>query len=248
MKEFFASIFAEEKEPETIDPTVSIMLSPNTTSYEVGFTCTPKYKITFEPGSYTYGPETGVSATYVVTDTEGHNSTNLIDTFDSFVVTDETAYRISAVTTHTDGSIPVTNLGKLYNAGQIKGATLDTVYTSYVKGYRNCFYGTLPEKDELTSDIIRGLTKTNRAVTTGSTLTISIPVGAKRIVLAYPSTIADLTSVKDVNGINAEIVTSFECITLDVEGADGYDAIEYKVYILDYANGADETNTYKVTI
>lgn len=248
MKEFFATLFAEERDPETTQPTVSIALSPNITSYEVGSICTPKYKVAFEPGSYTFGPETEVVASVVVTDTNANSSTNMIDTFAAFTVEDDTEYRISAVTTHGDGTIPVTNLGNFYEDGQIKSGTLDIVHTSYVRGYRNCFYGTLPEKEELTSDIIRGLSKTNQAVTTGTAITISIPVGAKRIVLAYPSSVADLTSVKDVNGINAEIVSSFECITLEVEGANDYDAIEYKVYILDYANGADEANIYKVTI
>ena len=248
MKQFFTSLFAEEKEPETTQPSVSIALSPNTTSYEVGSTCTPKYKVTFEPGSYTFGPETEVRASVVVTDTDSNSSTQMTDTFTAFTVKDDTNYRISAVTTHGDGTIPVTNLGNFYEEGQIKSATLETVYTSYIKGYRNCFYGTLSEKEDLTSDIIRGLSKTNKAVTTGTAITIPIPVGAKRVILAYPSAIADLTSVKDVNGINAEIVSSFECILLEVEGANDYDAIEYKVYVLDYANGADEANTYKVTI
>ena len=79
-------------------------------------------------------------------------------------------------------------------------------------------------------------------------MSISIPVGAMRIVFAYPSTVRDVSSVKDVNGMNAEIATSFVQSTLQVKGNNDYDAIDYKVYVLDYAEGATETNTYKVTI
>lgn len=33
-----------------------------------------------------------------------------------------------------------------------------------------------------------------------------------------------------------------------VEGAESYTAVDYKVYICDYANAATAANTYKVTI
>lgn len=248
LKQFFASIFAEEKDPEVTAPSVSIALSPNTTSYEVGSTCSPKYKITFDAGTYTYGPETGVTATYAVEDTNNNTSTEMIDTFPEITITDNTQYRIGVIATHSDGEIPLTNIGNECADKQILGDSLDKVYTSYIKGYRNGFYGTLSNKNELTSDIIRSLSKTGKAVTANSTMSISIPVGAMRIVFAYPSTIRDVSSVKDVNGMNAEIATSFVQSTLQVKGNNDYDAIDYKVYVLDYAEGATETNTYKVTI
>ena len=36
--------------------------------------------------------------------------------------------------------------------------------------------------------------------------------------------------------------------SVQVEGAEGYTAVDYKVYICDYANAATAANTYKVTI
>ena len=35
---------------------------------------------------------------------------------------------------------------------------------------------------------------------------------------------------------------------LGTEGANGYQAIDYKVYVMDMANANDTANTYKVTI
>ena len=76
---------------------------------------------------------------------------------------------------------------------------------------------------------------------------MEIPVGAKCAIIAYPATLTDLDSVKDDNGLSAEIVSSFKKSTLDVEGANDYDAISYKVYRFDFgANGT--LNKFIVTI
>ena len=68
------------------------------------------------------------------------------------------------------------------------------------------------------------------------------------MVIAYPATLRDVTSIADVNGMNAEIKTSFTKTTVAVEGANGAAAIDYKVYTLDFANANDAANTYAVTI
>lgn len=65
---------------------------------------------------------------------------------------------------------------------------------------------------------------------------------------AYPATLRDVSSVQDVNGMNAEVKTAFTKTVVSVEGANGYQAIDYKVYVFDMANANDTANTYKVTI
>lgn len=82
----------------------------------------------------------------------------------------------------------------------------------------------------------------------GNTFTITIPTGALRVMFAYPATLRDVTSVQDVNGMNAEIKSAFTLHNIEVEGASGYTAIGYKVYVMDLANANDTANTYKVTI
>jgi hypothetical protein len=69
-----------------------------------------------------------------------------------------------------------------------------------------------------------------------------------RIVIAYPATLRDITSILDVNGMNAEILPSFTKSTLQVEGAEGYSAIDYKIYTLEYAKPNDKINTYNIQI
>ena len=90
--------------------------------------------------------------------------------------------------------------------------------------------------------------KTSSAPAAGTKWDLAIPVGAQRIIFAYPATIRDVSSVLDVNGMNAEIKTAFTKYTVDVEGANGYTAISYKVYVMDRATAADAANTYTITL
>jgi hypothetical protein len=118
----------------------------------------------------------------------------------------------------------------------------------WLRTYRNCFYGTLTDKSDLTSDLIRSLTKTNAAIKAGSTLKLNIPVGAMRIVLAYDSDIRDVSSIKDDNVSNLEIVGSFKKQEIEVAGVNGYSPKIYKVFILDYAIPTTKANIYNITI
>ena len=248
LREFFAGLFAAEA-----DPTVSTKVSASMTlqsakSVEAGTSYTPSYSITFNKGKYSYGPDTGITATYAVTDTNGGSKTDASGKFDAFTVEDDTAYKISATVSYTQGAIPVSNLGNPVESKRIPAGTI-SLNSDVVKGYRNAFYGTLTEKGELTSDIIRGLTATNADVAAGSVMTVNVPVGAMRVVIAYEATLQDLTSVLDKNDSNANIVSGFgEPRTIAVEGANKHNPINYKVYVMDFANPYDAANTFTATI
>ena len=71
-----------------------------------------------------------------------------------------------------------------------------------------------------------------------------------RILFAYPQETENDTpfSVKDVNGLNAEIASSFTKMIVNVEGANGYTAIPYNVFINDRAEAATVANTFDVTV
>ena len=249
LKQVFDTIFVQEKNPTITQPSVSIS-APNNKAYEVGTQVTPTYTATLNPGSYQYGPATGITATsWNVTDTDSHQSTSNAGQFDAFTVTDSTNYRITATANYDAGAVPVTNVGNQYLSGQIAAGS-KTGNSGYITGYRCGFYGTTTTKDAvITSDIIRSLAgKTTAAPAAGNVWSINIPVGVQRVIFAYPATIRDVSSVIDVNGMNAEIKTAFTQSTVDVEGANAYEAISYKVYVLDYANATDAANTYTVTL
>lgn len=248
LKQVWDSIFVKEQNPKITQPSVQITFA-QAKDYEVGSVVSPAYSAKLSAGSYSYGPATGVKATaWEVTDTEGNSADTASGSFPDLTVEDETSYKITAKASYEEGTIPLTNTGNEYADGQIKAGSKSAT-SGAVTGYRNSFYGTLEAKDEVTSDIIRGLAgKSDAALFNDSSFDVEIPVGALRVVIAYPATLRDVSSIKDVNGMSAEISSSFTPQTVQVEGANGFAAIDYKVYTLDFANPNDTANTFTVTI
>lgn len=247
LNEFFEK-FIDETPPNTIQPSVSLTFS-QAKGYEVGTKVTPSYSASFNKGSYTYDDDTGVSVSaWSVKDTNNKILTTATGSFPELTVSDGINYKITATATHSAGIVPKTNTGNPYADGQIK-AGAKSATSGALTGYRNTFYGTLTAKTDPTSSIIRGLaTKSGKALANGNSFTLNVPVGSLRVIFAYPETLRDVTSVKDVNGMNAEISSSFVKITVPVEGANGYTAIIYKVYILDFAEANGTANKFTVTI
>lgn len=246
--EDFFNVFIDEKAPAVTQPSVQLTF-PQAKAYEVGTSVTPTYSAKLSPGSYSYGPATGVIASaWEITDTEGSTLDTASGSFPALTVADDTSYKITATASYESGAVPVTNLGKAYAAGQIKAGSKRSTSLA-ITGYRRSFYGTMAEKDEITSDIIRGLAGVSGgALSNGSSFEIPVPVGAMRVIIAYPATLRDISSVNDENGMSAEISSSFMPQTVSVEGANGYMATDYKVYTLDFAYANDVENTYRVTI
>lgn len=249
--EVLLNAFATDSNPSITQPSVNIS-SSNFKAYEVGTNVTPAYTATLNPGSYQYGPATGITATsWNVVDNaaEPNTLTTASGSFPQMQVVDGTSYSITATASYGTGTVPNTALGQEYADGQIKAGSKSATKGT-ISGYRNGFYGTTTSQSSGTfeSNDIRALTATNKAVTAGTVWNISIPVGARSVIFAYPATIRDATSVLDANGLNAEIKTAFTKIQVQVAGANGYNPIEYKVYYTNYANANDTQNTYKVTI
>lgn len=248
-------IFEKELLPAIIQPSVSLTFS-QAKAYEAGEYVTPNYAATFNSGSYefgtltTTGTGTGVIITsWEITDTAGNSKDTDSGSFDEIQVEDGMSYKITAKANYGDGLVPITSFKNEYAAGQIKAGSKSAT-SSAITAYRNSFYGTLAEKSDITSAIVRGLAqKSGKTLANGNSFDVTIPVGAVRIIIAYPADLRDLTSIKDVNGLNAEILSGFTKLpNVLIEGANGYNSIEYKIYIMDYANANDTKNTYKVTI
>lgn len=248
LKQVFETIFVKEKNPTVTQPSVSVSLS-GAGAKEVGTKVTPSYNATFNKGSYEYGPDTGLAATWAVKDSRNEEGTAAAGSFSELEVGDNTNYTVTAIATYGAGATPLTNIGNPYAAGAIVAGSKNGT-SSAITGYRNSFYGTLTEMPEaLSSATIRGLSgKANAKWSNGKTFTISIPVGAKAVIFAYPATLRDVTSVKDVNGLSAEVKSAFVKSTLSVEGANAYAGADYKVYVSEFAEAVQKANTYNVTI
>lgn len=246
LKQVWDSIFVKESYPTVVYP--SLKMEATEGSYEVGTEIIPAYDITFDVGSYSYGPETNVlPISGEVADSRGEKCYTYLGNFPSLLIEDDTEYTITAIANYSEGAIPLTNLGNEYPEGMISAGFTDQI-SSPIKGYRNSFYGTVSQKKGITSDIIRSLSPSNRALKNGSAFDIPIPIGAVRVIVAYPAKLRDITSIQDNNGMGAEISGSFFKQTVEVAGWDGYHPIEYKVYSLDFANPNDQENTFSVLI
>lgn len=242
--------FSQDKNPTVTQPSVSAT-SSTAKAYEVGTKVIPAYAGTFNSGKYEYKPaDTGVRTTSwnVTNNVTSEVKSTQNGTFDEYVVPDGAGYKITVSCSYSDGEIPLTALDQPYPGGQIKGGTKSAT-TGTITGYRNTFYGTIASKSNVTSAVVRALAqKSNRSFSNGTTFSVTIPVGALRVIFAYPATLREVTSVKDVNGLNADITSAFTQSSVDVEGVGAYLAIPYRVYTLDFANPNDVKNTYTVTI
>lgn len=253
LQKFLVGMLSQDSNPTTTQPSASITLS-NAGAKEVGTEFTPNYSANLNVGAYSNTAEgaqpTNVTATaWHVTDTNSNEAETQTGSFAAFTVEDNTNYRCSVSVDHTDGAVPKTFLGEEYPAGQIKAGT-KTANSSSVTGYRNGFYGALIAKDgTVNNDLVRGLaTKTNKKVAKGQKYTINVPAGTLRIVLAYDATIGEVSSITSAEELGSEIKDSFIKQNVDVEGANGYTAIPYNVYVKDLAGAQENTTTYTVTI
>lgn len=244
--EALMEIFSKRLQPTPTQPSCSITLT-GAGAKEVGTSFTPSYTTSFNPGSYTYGPATGVTvSTYSVSDGTNTAST-ATGSFAAFTVEDATNYKLTLSVTHTEGVVANDNLGSPSSPEVKIAAGSKSATSSAVTGYRNMFFGTMTTKPaDITSADIRALA-TKQPKGNVNDKSIAIPTGALRVIFAVPSD-KQITSIKDVNGLNAQILSSFTTKKVQVEGANSFTAIEYTVYYMDYASANDTANSYLVTV
>ena len=252
LSEVFEAMFVKEQNPTTTQPSVSLTFSQSG-SYEIGTVVSPTYSATFNAGSYTYGPATGITVTsWEISDTAGNTATTASGSFDDVTVTDSTNYKITAKANHTEGAIPLTNKKNEYAAGKIAAGSKSRV-SSAITGYRSFFYGVLDTSSEeapLTSEIVRGLTN-GGAYNSSKTFTLNGSATAKRIVIAIPSnsTRSGLKEVILTSAMNTPVTDSYAYTTsaVQVEGANGATAIDYNVYCYEPA-AIDAGEVHKITL
>lgn len=250
VKDVLAGIFAKEKEPTVTNPAVSITASANK-AYEVGTKVSPSYSASLSAGSYQYGPATGITAkTWSVTNSGSDETlTTATGTFAEITVADNTNLSITATATYDAGAIPKSNIGNEVSAKQIKAGSASATASAKITGYRNFFYGVV-NTENLTSDVIRGLTK-GGAYTTSETFDVNVTTAdAVGIVVAYPSnaTRSGISKVLLTTSMNADITADYKVVeAVNVEGANGYTAQSYKVYLYKPAK-LTVGQTHKITL
>ena len=247
VKEVLSSILAKAQDPAVTQPSVSITLT-GAGAKEVGTEYTPSYNVTFNKGNYQYGPDTGITATYAVSDTSSHTATTATGSFEAFTVGDATNYKVNVTATHTEGAIPKNNLGSEVPNKKINAGT-KSAGSGAVTGFRNSFWGGVKSKEGTpTNAIIRGLAgKRGSAIAVNYVGDAQESVGDMRVIIAVPAP-RTITSIKDTNGLNAEAFSAFTHVTVNVEGLNGYEAKSYNVYYKDNADACNKANKWHFTV
>ena len=246
VEQVLSSLMAQEANPSKTNHAVSFSTQTGFGTFEIGTKKNLAYTAALSAGSYTYGPATGITAqTWEVscTGVSGTKST-ATGTFEN-VVAEATAKKITAKATYNEGAIPVTNLGNPYPAGKIAAGSASKDSSTLV-GVRHMFYGALTEDTALTSGVIRGLK--HEAAAKKTITTFGAGSGAKKVVIACPAGY-NVTKVLMPSAMNADATASFvkQSATVNVEGAEGYTAVAYNVWVYQPAS-IDSTETYAVTI
>lgn len=171
-----------------------------------------------------------------------------------------TPFSYSESSSYLQGPCLVNNMGEIDCDGRIPAGTVTSNTLTYV-GQRKAFYGT-PSSTPAASAAVRALTSDfaanqNSGVDgagvdlTGSpqpNFTISIPVGATRVVFAYPATLRPVASVRYQELANSEVKGNFVMTLVNVEGANGFTAAQYRVYTYVPIEPFSIANHYRVFI
>lgn len=241
IKQVLDMIVAEEKNPSTKQPSATLN-SSNIGAKEVGTNVAIAYSFATDPGSYTYGPATGVTFSGYEATFNGETLTGASGTFASIQVTDSTNLSISGKCSSSEGAIPVTNLGNPYEAGKIAAKNY-TPSKGTLTGYRGWFYGyynggqAIADPAAITSAQLRAFgTKTSFPKSMDTTQ-------MQQMFFAAPK--GRVTSVSISNAVNGAPLTVVKG-ACSVEGANGYNAVEYDLFYV--ANAVAEGGASKWTI
>lgn len=247
VEQVLSSLMAQEANPSKSNPAVSFSSTGGLGTFEIGTKKNLTYTAALSAGGYTYGPATGITAqTWEVSCTGvADKLATATGTFEN-VVAEATAKKITAKATYNDGAIPVTNLGNQYPDGQIKAGTASKDSGNLI-GVRHMFYGVVKSADfALDSAHIRGLNHEAAAKKTISTFTAGD--GALKVVVACPAGY-NVTKVTLPSAMGADATADFvkQGGTVQVEGAEGYTAAAYSVWVFEPAS-IPSTQSYSIVI
>lgn len=245
LQQVLSSIFAKENEPVATKPTCSITLQ-QAGAKEVGTAVTPSFTTSFNKGKYTYSDSAVVANTYTVSNGTDTKNTST-GSFDAITVGDSTNYKLTLIVAYDDDTnIPVTNVGNSRPDVAIKAGTCSAT-SGAITGYRSFFYGLDDTTDAIDSALIRTLT--NGGAYNGKkslTLKAADKPGVKRFIIAYPanSSRGGLSEVLLTSTMGLDITKNYvQQANVKVEGVNGYDAVDYKLFVYQPSEiGADEVH------
>lgn len=243
MEQIFDMLVAEEKNPSTSQPSV-VLNSSNIGAKEVGTNIAIAYSFATDPGSYTYGPATGVTFSGFTATFNGEEKSGQTGTFASVQVTDTTNLTITGACNSSEGAIPKTNFRNDYAAGKIAAKSY-TPSKGTLTGYRGWFYGyyngtqALDNAAAITSDQLRAF-----GVKTEFPKTMDTNQMKQMFFAAPKGRVKSISIANAVNGAPLTVKTS----VVSVEGANRYNAIEYDLFYVSNAVAEGGSSKWNITV
>ena len=245
VKQVFDMLCAEEKNPTITPPSVSLA-SSNIGAKEVGTNIAIAYAFNTNKGTYSYGPDTGVTFSGFTATFNGEEKSGQTGTFTSIQVTDTTNLTITGACNSSEGAIPKTNLGNDYAAGKIAAKSYSPSKGT-LTGYRDWFYGyydgtqAIGNAAAITSDQLRAMHKTSGKDFPGTFATNKM----QQMFFAAPKgRVKGISIANAVNGAPLTVKTS----VVSVEGANRYNAIEYDLFYVSNAVAEGGSSKWNITV
>lgn len=256
LKTLTQKMFAETKAPTITQPSYSLSangITTDTGNWELGSKITKvTWNGTYIDGKYSYGYKNAdgsvntstaancVASYKITNNSDDQTSTSLDGNF-----TLKTPIEVNSESSKTYVTVtsicswlestrtPVNNIGEAVDGKIAAGSSTKTANFSGT-GYREGFFvGYFTAKTtEFTSALLRDsstITKSKKKYSAGDK-EYTIPVGAATVVIACPKSKTGVTKVLNAT-VNADMTTSFGTpITVSIEGANGYTAVDYNVW------------------
>lgn len=247
--EWLRDALSEIKEPTITQPTFTLTASGTGAGGEIGDYITAlKWDGTTTYGSYEYGPATGLSAANrtwsISNDIDSQTSTKEDGTFtltsDKYIQLTQEASKTYATITGTysldasGAADPFNNVG-VATSGKItdKSGTIEAAVKA--TAYRKVFWGVLAagsalDVENLTSADIRGLSKNGKSLPTS----LDVAAGSQMVIFAAKAGTKSSLTAKDTAAMNAGVGFTKVANAVAVEGANGFEAVDYDIWYVDW--------------
>ena len=254
IQELLQEIFTKDNNPTVTNPSVSLSTkytskagsttlvdNANLTAdvyREVGEQVVFNPTVTFNAGSYQFGPATGCSGTTSSKMLNKGAATNIAPSTGK-ILEDGDYLQVSANATSTAGATPKTQLGNNATALAIAAGTTPSVTSKKVTAYRKYFYGG-SNTSEITSAVIRKLTGSTAPASTilrsaendnSPSHIITVQDGDKCVIVAAPKDAVKTLRATQPDSLNAVIGSFAKKDGITVEGANGAEAVAYDVWV-----------------
>lgn len=215
--------------PTYTQPSIAVANNTGTASgaHEIGTRVTPKLKATFTKADA--GTLTNIQFKKGATNV-GDAQTASPATYTEAEFTLSATTSFTAVATYAEGPIKNDNLGQPYPNGHILAGSKESTkftFTPYRQGY---FIGTTADTAAVNSATIRSLAMKKNAAYAAGTVELTVPAGAQQVIIACPASNRGMTKVINKSALNADVTSTFLKSAIDVEGANGFDAVSYNLW------------------